>query len=203
MPANAFLEIEKESYEKNPRWKVFAQYSKYNYLMCRSEEGNIRYAPLCIYTFRLIAPRRLLEAQILNQQYHCYEDIKNIPDRLKWCRHHEGLMQKEVVNLLGITKKHYQCYENGYSDYYPKEIVDKLSELYQVAVDDLLDDYNRFLYHGQGRIIREYRESLGLTKKQFALMIHINPGTFQRWEREDTRVAKSSWEKYLKNIIKV
>lgn len=62
--------------------------------MCRTEDGIVQYAPLCIHTFRLIAPRKLLEAQQFNQQYHSYEEIQNVPDRLRWCRHHMGLMQK-------------------------------------------------------------------------------------------------------------
>jgi len=75
--------------------------------MCRNEDGVIRYAPLCIHTFRFIAPRKLLEAQLLNQQYHSYEEIDNVPDRLRWCRHQMGLMQKEVADLLDITRGHY------------------------------------------------------------------------------------------------
>ena len=55
-----------------------------------------------IHSFRLIAPRRLLEAQLFNQQYQNYEDIPNVPDRLRWCRHHMGLMQKEVADLIAF-----------------------------------------------------------------------------------------------------
>ena len=120
-----------------------------------------------IHSFRPIAPRKILEAQLFNQQYQNYEDIPNVPDRLRWCRHHMGLMQKEVAELIGISRGHYIDFEVGYVDYYPKEIVDKLAELYGVPVDDLLDDYNHFLYKGQGKMIREYRESLGLKKKPF------------------------------------
>ena len=101
------------------------------------------------HNLRLVAPRRLLEAQLFNQQYQNYEDIPNVQDRLRWCRHHMGLMQKEVADLIGITRGHYIDFEVGYVDHYPKEIVDKLAALYQVPVDDLLDDYNRFLYKGQ------------------------------------------------------
>ena len=132
-----------------------------------------------IHSFRLIAPRKLLEAQLFNQQYQNYEDIPNVQDRLRWCRHHMGLMQKEVAELIGITRGHYVDFEVGYVDHYPKEIVDKLAELCQVPVDDLLDDYNRFLYKGQGKLIREYRESLGLKKKQFARLIKLDPGTLR------------------------
>lgn len=171
--------------------------------MCKTEDGIVRYAPLCIHSFRLIAPRRLLEAQLFNQQYHSYEEIHNVQDRLRWCRHHMGLMQKEVADMIGITRGHYIDYEVGYVDYYPKEIVDKLAKLYQIPVDDLLDDYNRFLYKGQGKLIREYRESLGLKKKQFARLINLDPGTLRCWENDQKRMFKDSWEKYFKNIIKV
>ena len=60
-----------------------------------------------IHSFRLIAPRRLLEAQLFNQHYQNYEDIPNVPDRLRWYRHHMGLMQKEVAELIGISRGHY------------------------------------------------------------------------------------------------
>ena len=53
-----------------------------------------------IHSFRLIAPRKLLEAQLFNQQYQNYEDIPNVQDRLRWCRHHMGLMQKEVADRI-------------------------------------------------------------------------------------------------------
>ena len=34
-------------------------------------------------------------------------------------------------------------------------------------------------YKGQGKMIREYRESLGLKKKQFARLIKLDPGTLR------------------------
>lgn len=109
--------------------------------MCRTEDGIVQYAPLCIHTFRLIAPRKLLEAQQFDQQYHSYEEIQNVPDRLRWCRHHMGLMQKEVAEQIGISRGHYIDYEVGYVDYYPKEVVDRLADFYHIPVEDLLDEY--------------------------------------------------------------
>ena len=82
-----------------------------------------------IHSFRLIVSRKLLEAQLFNQQYQNYEDIPNVQDRLRWCRHHMGLMQKEVADLIGISRGHYIDFEVGYVDYYPKEIVDKLANV--------------------------------------------------------------------------
>lgn len=94
-------------------------------------------------------------------------------------------------------------FEVGYVDYYPKEIVDKLAELYQIPADDLLDDYSRFLYKGQGKLIREYRESLGMKKKPFARMIGVDPRTLHNWEIDLKRMFKDTWEKHFKDIIKV
>lgn len=155
-----------------------------------------------IHSFRLIAPRKLLEAQLFNQQYQNYENIPIVQDRLRWCRHHMGLMQKEVAARIGINRGHYMDFEDGYVDCYPKEIVDKLAELYEVPVDDLLDDYNRFLYKGQGRLIQEHRQSLGLGKKAYARLMKIDLKSLRAWESEKKRITKNSWMKYFKGVIK-
>ena len=187
---------------KEPRWRILAQVSENMYILCSALDGCVRYAPMYIHSFRPIAPRKILEAQLFNQQYQNYEDIPNVPDRLRWCRHHMGLMQKEVAELIGISRGHYIDFEVGYVDYYPKEIVDKLAELYGVPVDDLLDDYNRFLYKGQGKMIREYRESLGLKKKPFARLMGISPNLLRAWEDHQKRMNINSWNKYFKGKIK-
>lgn len=64
------------------------------------------------------------------------------------------------------------------------------------------DDYNRFLYKGQGKMIREYRESLGLQKKPFARLIGVDPNLLRAWEADQKRMNINSWEKYFKNLIK-
>lgn len=158
----------------------------------------MRYAPLYIHVFRLIAPRKLLEAQTFNLQYHSYDEIPNVPDRLRWCRHHLGLMQKEVADLVGITRANYIDLETAAVDHYPREVVDRLAELFDVPSEDLLDDYNRFLYQGQGRGIREYRLNMGLTQSGLARELGIDPSSIQVWEAEKKRVSKASWEKYFK-----
>ena len=187
---------------KEPKWRILTQVSENMYILCSTLDGYVRYAPMYIHSFRLIASRKLLEAQLFNQQYQNYEDIPNVQDRLRWCRHHMGLMQKEVADLIGISRGHYIDFEVGYVDYYPKEIVDKLAALYKIPVDDLLDDYNRFLYKGQGKMMREYRESLGLQKKPFARLIGVDPNLLRAWEADQKRMNINFWEKYFKNLIK-
>ena len=114
-----------------------------------------------------------------------------------------GLMQKEVAELVGISRARYIDLETGAVDYYPKEIVDKLSTLYRIPTDDLLDDYNRFQYIGQGKLIREYRESLGLKHKTFARKMGIDPNLLRAWEEERKQMNINSWKRYFCNIISV
>ncbi len=171
--------------------------------MCKTEDGIVRYSPLCIHTFRLIAPRKILEAQSFNQQYRSYSEIENIQDRLRWCRHNMGLMQKEVAERIGISRWDYKALESGAVDYYSKEIVDKLTILFDIPIEDLLDGYNLFLHKGQGRLIREYRESVGLNKNQFARMLNIAPVMLRNWENDKKRMTVNSWEKHFKSKIKI
>lgn len=136
-------------------------------------------------------------------QYHNYEEIQSIPDRLKWCRHHLGLEQEEVAKKIGVSRAIYQTWESGILDYYNKDIVDQLSSLYKIPVDDLLDDYNRFMHYGQGKAIRTYLESLGIGKRTFARLLNLNITTYRLWESEQVRITKTSWEKYFKDRIKI
>ena len=85
-----------------------------------------------------------------------------------------------------------------------------LAGLYQIPVEDLLDEYTQFLYTGQGRLIREYRERLGLQKKPFARRLGIDPRTLRGWENETIRVKRGHGRgilkkalKYPKNVVRI
>lgn len=171
------------------------------YTMSHTENGETKYSPLFVLTFRLMAPRKLLEAQLFNKQYHSYGDIDNIPDRLRFCRHRLGLMQKEVAKMVGISRSTYINLETGNYNGFDRTVADKLSKLFNIPVYDLLDDYNRFLSCGQGKLIREYRESLNLGKRPFARLVGADANMIRLWESERKQVSLKSWEKYFKNRI--
>lgn len=169
--------------------------------MCRNKEGSIRYAPLCIHSFPLITSRKYAEAERLFNQYQGYEAIDTIPERLKWCRDNLGLTQQEVAERIGITRGSYIDLETGAVDYYDKAIVDKLAKLFGVDAADLLDEYNAFLYAGQGQAIKAYRMQLGLGIKPFARLLKTDANSVRHWEAETKRISKNSWEKYFKNKV--
>ncbi len=77
--------------------------------------------------------------------------------------------------------------------------MEKLATLYAIPITELLDDYNMFLYLDQGKQIREKRNKLGLTRKQYADLLGVHAGTLKRWELNTVNIFKSTWEKYFKN----
>ncbi len=158
----------------------------------------MRYCPLYIHSFPLCAPRKLLEAQQFNRKYHRYEDIDNVPDRLRWCRHSRGMMQVEVAAIAGVSRASYIDIECGTTQHIPAPMMEKLADFYGVPITDFMDEFNRFLYDGQANRIRAYRKSMGLGKKPFARATGIPIRCLLEWESERKQISQKSWEKYFK-----
>lgn len=175
-------------------WRVFQTFLPNLTIMCRIKDGIVRFAPLYIHSFRLIAPRKLLDAQLFNQRYHSYAEISSVPDRLRWCRHRLGLMQAEVAQKIGVSRSLYVHMESGVCEKCPLDIMDKLAALYQVPVTDLLDEYNLFLYRGQGQQVKALRESRSMSVSQFAECLGVYATTVRKWEADQARMCKRTWE---------
>jgi len=137
------------------------------YILSQTQGLNVRYAPLLIHHFALCVPRKILDATKFQQRYHKYEEIENIPDRLRWCRYSRGLTQAEVA------------------------------QLYRLPVKDFMDAYNRFLYRGQADCTHRYRAETGLGQKAFARKTGIPYRSLQAWESGKKTVSRQSWEKYF------
>ena len=150
-----------------------------------------------ILRFPLLAPRKLLDAQKFNIRYTDPSQITEIADKLRWYRYQHALMQKEVAEQIGIDRNTYIHYEEYGRDYYPIEHMEKLAELYDVPVEELLDGYNLFLYKGQGEQIQKIRQGLGLTQKQYAQRLGVSFDNLRKWEQNRVRIYKSTWEKYF------
>ena len=139
-----------------------------------------------------------MEATQFNQRYRRYEEIDNVPDRLRWCRHSKGLMQMEVADKVGMTHSVYKAIEEGFTQHIQPEMVERLAQFYGVPVTDFLDEFNHFLYDGQAVRIRAYRESFGMGKKHFAKYTGIPLSSVREWEAERKRISRRSWERYFK-----
>ena len=133
----------------------------------------------------------------MNRKYQRYEDIASIPDRLRSKRHELGLLQKEVAIKIGIPRCVYSNLEADEMDYYDPVLMDKLAALYHVPLNDLLNDYTRFLQAGQGQAIINLRQSLNMTRSQFAQYLHTDVDNITVWETEKKRISREMWKKCL------
>lgn len=104
--------------------------------------------------------------------------------------------------MVGISEGAYMGLEKAVNEYYKKDVVDKLAELFRISVQDLLDEYNAFMYNDPAKKIREYRKSLGLGTERFAREIGASETCVRSWERNTKLISRKSWEKYFKGRIK-
>ena len=168
------------------------------YIMVRHESKAIRFAPLVILSFPLLAPHHLLEAEKFNIRFTDPAQITDTADKLRWYRYKEALLQREVAALVGIDRSTYIHYESGETGYYPLDIMERIANLYNIPVTDLLDEYNTFLYLGQGEQIKIRRKALRMTQREFADYLGVPFGSLQNWEQNNVRMFKRTWERYFK-----
>ena len=149
------------------------------------------YAPFYIHSFHLVQPHTLVEAEKFNIRYSDPSKIDNTPDRLRWHRYRCGLLQRDVADFAGLDRSTYSSYEETGRDYYPIEKMLRISELFSIPVTDLLDEYNLFLYNGQGEQIKKMREARNMTQREFARRLGVPYGTLQQWEQNRVQCFKS------------
>ncbi len=166
--------------------------------MVRHTSEVVNFAPLHIHSFPLLAPHHLLESEKFNIRFTDPSEITEIADKLRWYRYKKALLQREVADIIGIDRTTYIRYEEIGRDYYAIDHMEKLAELYNIPITELLDDFNLFLYHDQGKQIREKRKELGMTQSEYAQMLGVNLGNLKKWEQNKVRIFKSTWERFFK-----
>ena len=169
--------------------------------MVQNISGEVKFSPLFIHSFPLLAPHHLLESENFNIRFSDPSQITEIADKLRWYRYRKALLQREIAELIGIDRSTYIRYEEYGHDYYPIEHMKKLAGLYGVPVTELLDEFNLFLYNDQGKQIKEIRNRLGLSRKEYAKIIGVHPGSLKKWELNTVRIFKSTWERYFRSYI--
>lgn len=169
-------------------------------LMVRNQNAETVYAPLHCARFRVVQPHTLVEAEKFNLQYTNPNQIDHTADKLRWYRYRKGLRQRDVAAMIGVDRSTYVHMEDRIHDYYPQEVLERLSAVFEVSIEALLDNYNRFLWSGQGAQIRRIRIQRNLTQQQFARELDVPLGTLKNWERERVRISKRTWEKLFHSI---
>ena len=167
------------------------------YMMSHRVGGGIATALLYIHSFRPLLAHTFLETERMVQTNP--ETLTTTADKLRYYRHVRGLEQKEVAAYIGLYPNTYAGYEKPSArDYYPLDKLSALAELFDVPLENLLDDYNAFLYKGQGQQVRALRESMGLSRDEFAEMFEAWTTTVRDWETDAVRMTKQTWEKLFR-----
>ena len=73
--------------------------------------------------------------------------------------------------------------------------MEKIAELFAVPVTDLLDEFNLFLYNGQGQQIKEMRRRRQMTQAEYARRLSVPLGTLQAWEQDRVQICKQTWRR--------
>ncbi len=181
---------------QSPIWRILDRLSGDLYLLVRTRGGQTMYAPLYVWQCALNLPRRFSEAQEFCRRYE-REQNPTTADKLRWYRYQHGLMQSQVAQIMGISESTYKNLENGSSTTVAFERMDKLAKYYGIPVEELLDDYGRFLMNGQAAGIRAYRKDLNMGKKHFAEYMGIPIRNLRKWEEGKTTISRQSWERYF------
>ena len=150
---------------------MFCRLKVRSYVLAANVAGTLKVAPLQILKFPVVLPHKFLDAEKFNLRFSDASEITEIADKLRWYRYQKGLRQRDAADYAGIDRSTYIHYEEAGRDFYPKEHMEKLAELFEVPLEDLLDDYNLFLLRGQGAQIKAIRQRLGLTQKVYAAQL--------------------------------
>lgn len=153
------------------------------------------YAPLYIHSFRFFNNRHLSNAQIFLFDNPNPEKLTTVSDKLKWYRYQNGLLQSEVAKIMNIDRTTYSRYEENILEAYPLDKLSKAAEHFNIDITNLLDEYNLFLYQGQGEQIKRLRKSMKLTQSQFAKYINTSLGTLKKWEQNRVSIQKKTYKK--------
>lgn len=177
------------------KWKWLRSINKNLFILYRTVNGRTYYAPLFVFKFSFLHFCKLTEGQRFLEANPNPEKLSHVADKLKWYRYKNLLLQREVAKYAGLDRTTYIHYESREHDYYPSDKLNKIAELFGIDATDLLDDYNRFIYDGQGWKIRKLRKSMGLTQHQFGKLYGVSASAVKRWESNQVTIFKSTWEK--------
>ena len=176
-------------------WRIFKKISENLYIVSNGK----RLSWLIVFTISVNTPSKIVDAELFFKKYPSPENAPTIADKLRWYRHKQGLLQREVAEFIGVDRTTYFRYETmGLNNHYPKDKLLALAELYQIDVSDFLDDYNLFLYNGQATEVKKKRELLGMSKRAFARHLGVSKTAVINWENESVRISKKLWEKFFK-----
>lgn len=182
------------------QWRLVRCMCDQMYIMAHDVGTGISYAPFYHHSFQLIQPYFSVQME-KGVFYSSLSEIPTIADKLSWCRCQKGLLQRDVADYAGLDRGTYENYEKPGRDRYPIDKMIKIAELFDVPIVELLDDYNLFLYNGQGAQLKALRTSKGLSITENAAILNVPRSRLSKWENNSAAMHKSTWEQLFKDDL--
>lgn len=116
--------------------------------------------------------------------------------RMKEIREEAGLKQKEVADMMGVTKGSYSMWECG-TDTIPLRRLNQFCNLFNVSIDYVVGFNNKKRYTNAkpdikikvtGENLKKIRNKKGLTQVAIADELKINQPTWNRYENSKTLI---------------
>ncbi|MDE5564125.1 MAG: helix-turn-helix domain-containing protein, partial [Oscillospiraceae bacterium] len=164
------------------KWRFDCAISDRLYLFYQFRDGRLHRRPVYHADFLFHQMQHLVREQIFLIENPTPQDLTTISDKLRWHRIRIGMFQKDVAAIMDVDRQTYSNFEMNVLKYYPLDKLKRAAELFGVDVTELLDEYNLFLYRGQGEQLRVLRARLGMTRIEFAAQLGIPVGTLKQWE---------------------
>ena len=134
-----------------------------------------------------------------NVLLHAVESISPLPDtatvgqRIRYWREKRCMTQKHLCELTGLNRYSIIHYENDTVDIELDDLK-KIASALKIKADKLFDDYYRFLDYPYPVKVREIRQQLKLSQREFGAMLGVQKRAVGCWERGVTRVQRKTWE---------
>lgn len=180
----------------SPVWRAVKRADSRTVIMYREGEKGVQMAPMYRHSFR---PR--LAHTLAEREWITYADpnaLRTVGERLRYYRLLRGMEQVQVVAQVGLCRSAYSRYEEANEQkIYPLDKLSDIATVLNVPFSNLLDDYHRFLCEGQGKRIKDLRETLCLSRQEFARRIGVWTSTVRDWECEKSRISKDFWKKIV------
>lgn len=177
-------------------WDILNKIDDNLYTVYKKRKNKTVYSLMYIHTFSFIVGNDYKECEKYNLSITNPYELENINEKIRYFRLRESLYQEDVAKRIGIDRTTYISYENGLR-IYPIEVMTKLSDIYNVDLDVLLDDYHRFIYFNQGKTIKKIRKELGMNQKELADSLGVSLIVIKRAEQEKVRFLEKNYIKLI------
>ena len=123
-------------------------------------------------------------------------ELTQIGDKLRYIRLNKGLYKDEVAEKVELTGQRILVMKRGVK-IYPYDVMIRLSELYNIDVNVLLDDTIDFIYNNQGKNIKTIRKSLGLKQYELANELGVSLIVIKK-QNKKSQILRKNFEEVNK-----